>query len=68
MCITIPYYCHQETVPAIMTILMEVAMSKGYIDDIIEPSETRKKLIVALKAIYRKREDRPRRKHGNIPV
>jgi acetyl-CoA carboxylase carboxyltransferase component len=43
-------------------------MSKGYIDDIIEPSETRKRLIVALKAIYRKREDRPRRKHGNIPV
>ncbi|MGC2682428.1 MAG: carboxyl transferase domain-containing protein, partial [Candidatus Nitrosopolaris sp.] len=45
-----------------------IAMSKGYIDDIIEPRETRERLIAALKAIYRKREDRPRRKHGNIPV
>jgi acetyl-CoA carboxylase carboxyltransferase component len=45
-----------------------IAASKGYIDDVIEPSETRTKLIVSLKAIIRKREERPRRKHGNIPV
>ncbi|HEY5630945.1 MAG TPA: carboxyl transferase domain-containing protein, partial [Nitrososphaeraceae archaeon] len=45
-----------------------LAASKGYIDDIIEPRETRERLIIALKAIYRKREDRPRRKHGNMPV
>jgi propionyl-CoA carboxylase beta chain len=45
-----------------------VAVSKGYIDDVVEPKETRERLIAALKAIYRKREERPRRKHGNIPV
>ena len=45
-----------------------VAVSKGYIDDVIEPKETRERLITALRAIYRKREERPRRKHGNIPV
>lgn len=45
-----------------------IAVSKGYIDDVIEPRETRERLIIALKAIYRKREERPRRKHGNIPV
>ncbi len=45
-----------------------IAASKGYIDNVIEPEETRPKLISALKAIIRKREDRPRRKHGNIPV
>ena len=45
-----------------------VAVSKGYIDDVIEPKETRGRLITALRAIYRKREERPRRKHGNIPV
>ena len=45
-----------------------VAVSKGYLDDVIEPEETRERLIAALKAIYRKREERPRRKHGNIPV
>ena len=45
-----------------------IAASKGYIDNVIEPKETRTKLISALKAIIRKREDRPRRKHGNIPV
>jgi acetyl-CoA carboxylase carboxyltransferase component len=45
-----------------------VTASKGYIDMIIEPKETRERLISALKSIYRKREDRPRRKHGNIPA
>ncbi len=45
-----------------------IAASKGYIDLVIEPKETRPRLISALKAIYRKREEQPRRKHGNIPV
>jgi propionyl-CoA carboxylase beta chain len=45
-----------------------IAASKGYIDDVIEPKETRTRLISALNAIIRKREERPRRKHGNIPV
>ena len=45
-----------------------IAASKGYIDDVIEPKETRKRLITALNSIYRKREEGPRRKHGNIPV
>ena len=45
-----------------------IAVSKGYIDDVIEPKETRERLISALKSIYRKREERPRRKHGNIPL
>jgi acetyl-CoA carboxylase carboxyltransferase component len=45
-----------------------IAASKGYIDDVIEPQETRKRLISALKSIYRKRAERPKRKHGNIPV
>jgi len=44
------------------------AVSKGYIDDVIEPRETRERLIAAFKAIYRKREESPRRNHGNIPV
>jgi acetyl-CoA carboxylase carboxyltransferase component len=45
-----------------------IAASKGYIDVVIEPKETRPRLISALKAIHRKRVERPRRKHGNIPV
>ena len=45
-----------------------VAASKGYIDNVIKPKETREKLIRALKSIYRKREELPKRKHGNIPV
>lgn len=44
------------------------AVSKGYIDDVIEPRETRERLITAFKAIYRKREESPMRNHGNIPV
>jgi propionyl-CoA carboxylase beta chain len=45
-----------------------IAASKGYIDAVIEPKETRQRLISAFKAIRRKREVLPRRKHGNIPV
>ena len=45
-----------------------VAASKGYIDDVIEPKETRQRLISSLLSIYKKREFKPPRKHGNIPV
>ena len=45
-----------------------IAASKGYIDIVIEPKETRQRLISAFKAVRRKREVLPRRKHGNIPV
>ncbi|MGA8563647.1 MAG: acyl-CoA carboxylase subunit beta, partial [Nitrososphaeraceae archaeon] len=45
-----------------------IAASKGYLDDVIEPKETRQRLISSLMSIYRKRDLRPMRKHGNIPV
>jgi acetyl-CoA carboxylase carboxyltransferase component len=45
-----------------------VAAERGYIDDVIEPQETRPRLIRALEAALNKRELRPRRKHGNIPL
>jgi acetyl-CoA carboxylase carboxyltransferase component len=44
------------------------AAERGYIDDIIEPQQTRPRLISALKALQGKRVERPRRKHGNIPL
>lgn len=45
-----------------------IAASKGYIDNVIMPRETRQKLISALNSINRKREDLPKRKHGNMPI
>jgi propionyl-CoA carboxylase beta chain len=45
-----------------------VAASKGFIDDIIEPKDTRRILISALKMNANKRKNIPRRKHGNIPL
>jgi propionyl-CoA carboxylase beta chain len=45
-----------------------VAAEKGYIDDVIEPSQTRPKLISALEILVTKREPRPPRKHPNIPL
>jgi acetyl-CoA carboxylase carboxyltransferase component len=45
-----------------------IAASRGYVDAIIEPSNTRPTLISALEAIINKRETRPPKKHGNIPV
>lgn len=44
------------------------AAARGYIDDVIDPSTTRVKLISALEMLISKREQRPAKKHGNIPV
>jgi acetyl-CoA carboxylase carboxyltransferase component len=45
-----------------------VAAARGYIDDVIEPSETRPRLIEALKMLQNKRDANPPKKHGNIPL
>lgn len=45
-----------------------VAAARGYIDDVIEPQGTRPRLISALAVLATKRENPPRRKHGNIPL
>ncbi|MDR5694245.1 MAG: acyl-CoA carboxylase subunit beta [Armatimonadota bacterium] len=45
-----------------------VAASRGYLDDIIEPQETRPRLISALEMLQQKRDTNPRKKHGNIPL
>jgi acetyl-CoA carboxylase carboxyltransferase component len=44
------------------------AAERGYIDDVIRPAETRARLCEALGAIKDKREARPSKKHGNIPL
>jgi len=44
------------------------AASKGYVDDVIDPAETRIRLINALDMLASKRENRPSKKHGNIPL
>ncbi len=41
---------------------------RGYLDDVIEPTETRKRLIQDLDLLQRKREDTPPKDHGNIPL
>ena len=45
-----------------------VAAGWGYIDDVIEPHETRPRLVAALRSLANKRDTNPRRKHGNIPL
>ncbi|MBK9781605.1 MAG: acyl-CoA carboxylase subunit beta [Anaerolineales bacterium] len=45
-----------------------VAASRGYIDDVIEPKETRPRLINALAMLSNKRDANPAKKHGNIPL
>jgi len=45
-----------------------IAAGRGYIDDVILPSETRPRLIRALEILKDKRETNPRKKHGNIPL
>ena len=45
-----------------------VAAARGYIDDVIEPHETRPRLIEALQMLQSKRDTNPPKKHGNIPL
>ena len=45
-----------------------IAASRGYIDDVIEPSTTRARLINALEMLSHKRDKNPSKKHGNIPL
>lgn len=44
------------------------AAERGYVDDVIEPRRTRPVLVRALETALTKREPKPRRKHGNIPL
>ena len=45
-----------------------VAAERGYVDDVIDPAETRIKLIAGMEMLRTKREELPNRKHGNIPL
>ncbi len=44
------------------------AAERGYVDEVIEPRDTRKKLIQALEVLQTKRDQNPPKKHGNIPL
>jgi acetyl-CoA carboxylase carboxyltransferase component len=45
-----------------------IAAERGYVDDVVEPDQTRPRLIQALEMLRTKRETLPPRKHGNIPL
>lgn len=45
-----------------------IAASLGYLDDVIEPNETRPRIIRALESLQNKRQSVPAKKHGNIPL
>ncbi|CAN5698490.1 acyl-CoA carboxylase subunit beta [soil metagenome] len=45
-----------------------VAAERGYVDDVIEPQETRRRLVRSLEMLRSKRETIPQRKHGSIPL
>ena len=44
-----------------------IAAAKGLVDEVIDPRDTRKRLLQSLQMLEQKRETRPRKKHGNIP-
>jgi propionyl-CoA carboxylase beta chain len=45
-----------------------IAAARGYVDDVIDPRETRPRLISALDMLRNKRDENPWKKHGNIPL
>ena len=44
------------------------AAERGYVDDVIDPADTRRKVVAGLRMLRTKREELPRRKHGNMPL
>ena len=45
-----------------------VAAERGYVDDVIDPADTRRMLIAGLQMLASKKEELPPRKHGNMPL
>ena len=45
-----------------------VAAERGYVDDVIDPAETRIKLIAGMEMLVSKHEEIPQRRHGNVPL
>ena len=45
-----------------------IAAARGFVDEVIHPRETRRKLITALRNLENKRDKNPPKKHGNIPL
>jgi len=45
-----------------------IAAERGFVDAVIQPRETRRKLIQALEMLETKRDKNPAKKHGNIPL
>jgi propionyl-CoA carboxylase beta chain len=45
-----------------------VVAARGFVDEVIQPRTTRRKLILALGTLTTKREKNPPKKHGNIPL
>jgi acetyl-CoA carboxylase carboxyltransferase component len=45
-----------------------VAAERGYVDDVIDPADTRRVLVRSLRLLASKREELPKRKHGNVPL
>jgi len=45
-----------------------IAAGRGFVDEVIQPRETRRKLIAALRSLENKRDRNPPKKHGNIPL
>jgi propionyl-CoA carboxylase beta chain len=45
-----------------------IAASRGFLDEVIHPRETRRKVITALRSLENKRDSNPPKKHGNIPL
>ena len=45
-----------------------IAAARGYLDDVIDPRDTRPRLISALRMLENKRDENPMKKHGNIPL
>ena len=45
-----------------------IAAERGFVDDVIDPAETRRKVIAGFEMLRSKREELPHRKHGNVPL
>lgn len=66
----VPAECRKEKIAAYEQAMMNpyVAASRGYVDDVIVPAQTRRTLIHAFAALEKKHTAAPEKKHGNVPL
>jgi len=66
--VTLPAIEHRRPLPVPIYSVVALLWCVGYVDDILEPRETRRRLSLDLETLSTKKQSNPWKKHGNMPL